>query len=211
MASDDDIPAEDPVQFRVRFSSYVDQSIYELGLESFYSSGDGNCFYNSLSIVMSGYESDSEIFRLGAAMYGVAHSDHIVDAVRTIILSLGACLCGCLLYRNILIQLLEKFATVIFSDYLASNIRHFTDRGDTLQWAASVSLSPNEVQEMKDKSIQEIVAKRLAHILLNQFHIFIISLQPGISSFLHTSWHYNTDIRSFFFKNSCRKPLLPAF
>nr|XP_058946320.1 uncharacterized protein LOC131774326 isoform X2 [Pocillopora verrucosa] len=102
------------------FSSYVDQSIYELGLESFYSSGDGNCFYNSLSILVSGHESDIEIFRLGAAMYGLAHYDHIVDA----------------------------------------NATHFTDRGDALQWAASVSLSPNEVQEIKDKSIPEIVAKR---------------------------------------------------
>ena len=67
-----------------RFSSYVDQFIYELDLESFYSSGDGNCFYNSLSIVMSGHESDIEIFRLGAAMYGLPHYDHNVDAVRTI-------------------------------------------------------------------------------------------------------------------------------
>ena len=33
---------------------------------------------------MSGHESDSEFFRLGAAMYGLAHYDHIVDAVRTI-------------------------------------------------------------------------------------------------------------------------------
>ena len=66
-----------------RFSSYVDQSIYELGLESFYSSGDGNCFYNSLSILMSGHESDSEIFRLGSARYVLAHYDHIVDAVKT--------------------------------------------------------------------------------------------------------------------------------
>ena len=128
---------------------------------------------------MSAHESDSEFFRLVAAMYGLAHYNHIVDAVRTIsyfllcllsllvynfnvlvlcfkwtltevylwisfsklrlrhdksilnwsfkihllVLSLGACLCGCLLYRNILIQLLEKFATLIFSDYLASNIR----------------------------------------------------------------------------------------
>ena len=67
-----------------RFSSYVDQFIYKLGLESFYSSGDGNCFYNSLSILMSGHESDSKIFRLGAAMYGLPHYDHNVDAVRTI-------------------------------------------------------------------------------------------------------------------------------
>ena len=52
-----------------RFSSYVDQSIYELGLESFYSSGDGNCFYNSLSRVMSGHESNFEIFRLGADVW----------------------------------------------------------------------------------------------------------------------------------------------
>ena len=33
---------------------------------------------------------------------------------------------------------------------------------------------------------------------MNQFHIFIILLQPVISSFLQASWHYNTDIRSFF-------------
>ena len=33
---------------------------------------------------MSGRESDIEIFRLGAAMYGLAHYDHIFDAVRTI-------------------------------------------------------------------------------------------------------------------------------
>ena len=81
-----------------RFSSYVDQSIYELGLESFYSSGDGNCFYNSLSILMSGRESDSEIFRLGAATYGHAHSDHIVDAVRTISYFL-LCLLSLLVYK----------------------------------------------------------------------------------------------------------------
>ena len=45
---------------------------------------DGNCFYNSPSLAMSGHESDSEIFRLGAAMYALAQYDHIVDAVRTI-------------------------------------------------------------------------------------------------------------------------------
>ena len=33
---------------------------------------------------MSGHESDSEFFRLGVAMYGLAHHDHIVDTVRTI-------------------------------------------------------------------------------------------------------------------------------
>ena len=86
-----------------RFSSYVDQSIYELGLESFYSSGDGNCFYNSLSILMSGHESDSEFFRLGAAMYGLAHYNHIVDAVRTISYFL-LCLLSLLVYNfNVLV------------------------------------------------------------------------------------------------------------
>ena len=48
---------------------------------------------------------------------------------------------------------------VLLSYVFLQNARHFTDRGDALQWAASVSLSPNEVQEIKDKSIQEIVAK----------------------------------------------------
>ena len=48
---------------------------------------------------------------------------------------------------------------VLLSYFFLQNARHFTDRGDALQWAVSVSLSPNEVQEIKDKSIQEIVAK----------------------------------------------------
>ena len=45
-------------------------------------SGDGNCFYNSLTIIMSGHERDSEVYRLGSAMYGLAHYQHIVEAVR---------------------------------------------------------------------------------------------------------------------------------
>ena len=57
-------------------------SIHELGLEPFYSSGDGNCFYNSLSILMCGHEYDSEIYRLRAALYDLGHYEHIVEAVR---------------------------------------------------------------------------------------------------------------------------------
>ena len=52
---------------------------------------------------MSGHESDSEIFRLGAAMYGLAHYDHIVDAVRTISYFL-LCLLSLLVYNlNVLV------------------------------------------------------------------------------------------------------------
>ena len=47
---------------------------------------------------MSGHESDIEIFRLGAAMYGLAHYDHIVDAVRTISYFL-LCLLSLLVYN----------------------------------------------------------------------------------------------------------------
>ena len=65
-----------------RFSRYVPSSVHELGLEPFYSSGDGNCFYNSLSILMCGHEHESEIYRLGAALYGLGHYEHIVEAVR---------------------------------------------------------------------------------------------------------------------------------
>ena len=39
------------------------------------------------------------------------------------------------------------------------NVQRFNNRGDTLQWAASVSLSPRDVQAVKDQSIQEIVSK----------------------------------------------------
>ena len=65
------------------FPAMLTSPFMSLVWSSFYSSGDGNCFYNSLSIVMSGHESDSEIFRLGAAMYALAQYDHIVDTVRT--------------------------------------------------------------------------------------------------------------------------------
>ena len=56
---------------------------------------------------------------------------------------------------------------VLLSYFFLQNARHFTDRGDALQWAASVSLSPNEVQEIKDKSIQEIVAKSVQSQVFN--------------------------------------------
>ena len=52
---------------------------------------------------MSGHESDSERFRLGAAMYGLAHYDHIVDAVGTISYFL-LCLLSLLVYNlNVLV------------------------------------------------------------------------------------------------------------
>ena len=65
------------------FLEYVPPSIHTLGLEPFYSSGDGNCFYNSLAIMISGNESGANILRLGAALYGLAHHEHIVQAVST--------------------------------------------------------------------------------------------------------------------------------
>ena len=49
---------------------------------------------------------------------------------------------------------------------------HFSDRGDTLQQAPSVSLSPNEVQEIKDKPIQEIVAKSVQSQVFNALKNF---------------------------------------
>ena len=65
-----------------RFSSYVPSSIHELGLEPFNPSGDGNCFYNSLSVSMCGLEHDSEIYQLGGVLYGLGHYKYIVEAVR---------------------------------------------------------------------------------------------------------------------------------
>ena len=53
---------------------------------------------------MSGHESDGEFFRPGAAMYGLAHYDHIVDAVRTISYFL-LCLLSLLVYNfNVLVS-----------------------------------------------------------------------------------------------------------
>ena len=52
---------------------------------------------------MFGHESDSEFFRPGAAMYGLAHYNHIVDAVRTISYFL-LCLLSLLVYNfNVLV------------------------------------------------------------------------------------------------------------
>ena len=60
---------------------------------------------------------------------------------------------------------------VLLSYFFLQNARHFTDRGDALQWAASVSLSPNEVQEIKDKSIPEI-ERQVFNALKNFTDIF---------------------------------------
>ena len=39
------------------------------------------------------------------------------------------------------------------------NVQRFNNRGDTLQWAASVSLPPQHVQAVEDQSTREIVSK----------------------------------------------------
>lgn len=51
-------------------------------------------------------------------------------------------------------------------------MQRFNNRGDTLQWAASVSLSPQEVQEVKDQSIREIVSKSVRTQVLNALKNF---------------------------------------
>jgi len=51
-------------------------------------------------------------------------------------------------------------------------MRHFNDRDDTLQWAASVSLSSQEVHEVKDKSIWEIVSKSVRTQIFNTLRSF---------------------------------------
>jgi len=42
---------------------------------------------------------------------------------------------------------------------LQQNLGHLNDRVDALQWAATVSLSPLEVEDLKDQSIGVIVSK----------------------------------------------------
>ena len=61
---------------------------------------------------------------------------------------------------------------MLLSYFFLQNGWYFTDRGNALQWAASVSLSPNEVQEIKDKSIQEIVAKSVQSQVFNALENF---------------------------------------
>ena len=61
---------------------------------------------------------------------------------------------------------------MLLSYLFLQNAWHFSDRGDALQQAASVSLSPNEVQEIKDKSIQEIVAKSVQSQVFNALKNF---------------------------------------
>ena len=61
---------------------------------------------------------------------------------------------------------------MLLSYLFLQNAWHFSDRGDTLLQVASVSLSPNEVQEFKDKSIQEIVAKSVQSQVFNALKNF---------------------------------------
>ena len=60
---------------------------------------------------------------------------------------------------------------MLLSYFFLQNAWYFTDRGNALQWAASVSLSPNEVQEIKDKSIPEI-ERQVFNALKNFTDIF---------------------------------------
>ena len=57
--------------------------VHDQGLKPFTSSGDGNCFYNSISTILTGKEETSSLLRLGAALYGLAHYHHIVETVST--------------------------------------------------------------------------------------------------------------------------------
>ena len=57
--------------------------INDIGLEPFYTSGDGNCFYNSLAVIMDQGEESSEVYRLGSALFNLAHYEHIVQVVST--------------------------------------------------------------------------------------------------------------------------------
>lgn len=49
--------------------------------EPVFAKGDGNCLFNSVSILMTGKEDDAPIFRLGAALYGAVHFEHILEQV----------------------------------------------------------------------------------------------------------------------------------
>ena len=49
--------------------------------EPVFAKGDGNCLFNSVSILMTGKEEDAPIFRLGAALYGAVHFEHILEQV----------------------------------------------------------------------------------------------------------------------------------
>ena len=51
-------------------------------------------------------------------------------------------------------------------------MRRFNNRDDTLEWAASVSLSPQEVQVVKDQSIREIVSKSVRTQVFNALRNF---------------------------------------
>ena len=60
----------------------------------------------------------------------------------------------------------------LLSYIILQNVTRLIDRGDALQWAASVSLSPQEVQEIKDQSIQEIVSKSIQTQVINALKNF---------------------------------------
>ncbi|CAH3187797.1 unnamed protein product [Porites lobata] len=73
------LTSEEQRRLPERFSTYVPPYINDMGLEPFYTSGDGNCFYNSLAVIMDQGEESSEVYRLGSALFGLAHYEHIVQ------------------------------------------------------------------------------------------------------------------------------------
>ena len=63
-----------------RYAPYVTSSVYQMGLEPFWVDSNGNCFFNSISVLMSGTEENYAVYRLGATVYGCTHFEHLVSS-----------------------------------------------------------------------------------------------------------------------------------
>lgn len=57
------------------------------GLKPAFSTGDGDCLYNSVSIAVTGDEDQSLLLRLAAVLHAVEHFDHYLQMVCRLLLT----------------------------------------------------------------------------------------------------------------------------
>lgn len=52
-----------------------------LGFTALEVSKDGNCFFHSIALLLTGEHDNSSLFRLGASLHGINHLDHYLDTI----------------------------------------------------------------------------------------------------------------------------------
>ncbi|KAJ7318256.1 hypothetical protein OS493_038200 [Desmophyllum pertusum] len=141
-----DLPVDQPMRVRTftntsqerlpeRFSKYIPAVVRAMRHEPVFAKGDGNCLFNSVSILMTGKEEDAPIFRLGAALYGAVHFEHILEQItasfesRDDAIMWAATVCTCDLD---IFNFCSDAAAIVFKtleDQIKRTLENFTESG----------------------------------------------------------------------------------